>query len=195
MHLSVDYPPKARQPFPPSLPTLSTVIQSDAFPSAFLLEWTLHHLHKHKLIHTNRRVTHTCPGVCEDSHTWMLTQTDTLTQSYTHILLPVVFSAGIGADTSQYPGAVDPLLCSTTLFSTGCYFAEAKRQSSATLTLSGWNTLKLKVLLFRFFSPKYSRSDQYKEQMHGSSIIFNSHLDYIYMWNKSRPLSILVQYQ
>lgn len=26
MHLSVYYPPKARQPFPPSLPTLSTVI-------------------------------------------------------------------------------------------------------------------------------------------------------------------------
>lgn len=43
--------PKAQQTFPPSLPALSTVIQSDAFPSAFLLEWTLHHLHK--LTHTN----------------------------------------------------------------------------------------------------------------------------------------------
>lgn len=60
--------------------------------------------------YTNRSHVHMPTSVWR--HTWMLTQTDT----HTHILLPLVSSAGIGADTSQYLGAADPLLCSRTLF-------------------------------------------------------------------------------
>lgn len=110
-------------------------------------------------IHTpTGKSAYTCP-----QRTRMLTQTDT--HAHTHILLPLVFNAGTGADTSRYPGAADPLLCSTTLLYFGRQAATLLRQKKGKFFCPDSQavlTLKMKSCSSYFiFSSKQCKSDQY----------------------------------